>query len=426
MSEAAVAGGIKAGDDALSAVATAIAQGLTVDSRDVLHDAAAAPLLDATMATEGAVAETPFGWVGSPWSLTGACLFNAAMTVATIGVYSFWGRTEIRRRLWSSVRLKGEPLVYHGTGFEMFKGFTAALLVVLLPLFLFGTFVVIWYGQASGGWGLYQSALFLVVYPVLKSLATYRARRYRLGRTSWRGIRGSATGSSGEFAFLSWATSLLYPLTLGWIAPWRALYIQRFLIGDTMLGDRQLEMKGSTGSLYLRFGLLWIATIGIVLGTLFVIGHVFAGADFTTKVPGRMPVDFSRVTRAQWLELGGTLAGAIFVWSLISSFYRSSLYNLTANATVMLPPANDPAAGNLRFKLTTRGPRLIWLFVTNQLLTYGTLFVLRPIATARTMRYFTKHLTIVGSAGLERIGRNPNSARAEGEGLAQAFDFDAF
>ena len=365
--------------------------------------------------------ELRFTWKGSPWALLGPCLFNGLMTLVTLGVYSFWGRTEIRRRMWASVRLEGEPLVYHGAGLELFKGFVAALIVVLLPIFILGMVVVVAFGQASKGWGVYQFALFLFVYPVLKSLATYRARRYRLARTSWRGIRGSMAGSAGEFAFLSWATSLLYPLTLGWIAPWRALYIQRFLIGDTMLGDRRLRLGGSTGKLYLTFSLLWIGTAVLVAAALYGVGAILGGTaqHFDT------PADWARVTRGQWAKLAGILLAASFVWSLISSFYRATLYNMTANGTVMVT-SDGANAAPVHFKLTTRGPQLIWLFVTNQLLTYGSLFVLRPIATARNMRYFSRNLSIVGPFAPAHLRPNPNAAVSEGEGLAQAFDFDAF
>ena len=367
------------------------------------------------------ITDTPFTWMGSPWRLFGTCLFNALMTIATIGVYSFWGRTEIRRRMWSSVRLHGEPLVYHGTGTELFKGFLAALLIVLLPIFLIGTATVIAFGQASSGWGIYQGALFLIVYPVLKTLATYRARRYRLARTSWRGIRGNVNGSAGEFAFLSWATSLLYPLTIGWIAPWRALYIQRFLIGDTMLGDRKLEMKGSTASLYWRFGILWIGTIILFAGASTAVVAIIGPEKFAS----RSPLAWGTVTRTQWAETIAIIVAALFVWSLISSFYRSSLYNLSANATFALPPG-QPGAATWRFNLATRGRHLIWLYVTNQLITYGSLFVLRPIATARSMKYFAEHLSITGPFDPSGIRQNSNAAVTEGEGLAQAFDFDAF
>lgn len=365
--------------------------------------------------------ELRFGWTGSPWRLFGACLFNAFMSLITIGIYSFWGRTEIRRRMWSSVRLDGEPLVYHGTGGELFKGFMAALLVVLLPIFIFSSVLVVTYGQASQSWAVYQLMLFVIVYPVLKALAQYRARRYRLARTSWRGIRGTMAGSPGEFAFLSWATSLLYPVTLGWIAPWRALYVQRFLICDTVLGDRRLRLGGSTSRLYLTFSLLYIGTLVIMLVVFYAIGTILGPQIGAMKTPQ----DWARVGRAQIYELAGVVFAALFVWSLVSSFYRASLYNMTANATVIMPP-DGSTAPPLRFKLATKGPALIWLFVTNAALTYGSLFVLRPIATARTMRYFTRNLSLVGAFDPAMLRQNTTAMLSEGEGLAQAFDFDAF
>ena len=66
------------------------------------------------------------------------------------------------------------------------------------------------------------------------------------------------------------------------------------------------------------------------------------------------------------------------------------------------------------------------MFITNQIITYGSLFVFKPIAMARTMRYFANNLSIVGHFDPAAIRQNPNVALAEGEGLAQAFDFDAF
>ena len=98
---------------------------------------------------------------------------------------------------------------------------------------------------------------------------------------------------------------------------------------------------------------------------------------------------------------------------------------MTANATYVRPP-DGSGLPLLRFHLNTRGPQLIWLYVTNQLLAYGSLFVLRPIATARSMRYFVQHLAIVGAFDPATVRQNSNAKLSEGEGLAQAFDFDAF
>ena len=105
------------------------ASGTPISDTASVPSVAAAPALPTS---------TQFTWHGSPWALTGACLINAILMVLTVGIYGFWGRTEIRRRMWSSVRLNGEPLAYHGTPQELLKGFFAVMLVVLVPLFLLG------------------------------------------------------------------------------------------------------------------------------------------------------------------------------------------------------------------------------------------------------------------------------------------------
>ena len=362
---------------------------------------------------------TPFTWHGSPWALTGACFVNAILMLLTVGIYGFWGRTEIRRRTWSSVRLNGEPLAYHGTPQELLKGFLAVLVVVLVPLFLLGMAVVVFFGQASAVFGIYQVALFLGIYPVLAAIAFYRARRYRLSRTSWRGVRGSIDGSSTSYGFLSWATAWAYPFTLGWIAPYRAVALQRKIVADTQLGDRRLHFSGSSSSLYGPYALLWFGTVILYFAVFGVLGFI-AG----TKITPQDPMWWARLSFTDWAEIVGAFVLAIVLWSIMSSFYYAKLYNLVASATTMTPSrTGDPP---LTFKLDVGGMKLIWLFVTNSLLTYLSAYILRPVATARSMKYFVEHLQVVGPFDPVSIGQNRSAIDQSGEGLGQAFDLDAF
>ena len=386
------------------------ASGTPIPDTASVPSVAAAPVLPTS---------TLFTWHGSPWALTGACLINAILMVLTVGIYGFWGRTEIRRRMWSSVRLNGEPLAYHGTPLELLKGFFAVMLVVLVPLFLLGMVVVVFFGQASAVFGVYQIALFLGIYPVLAAIAFYRARRYRLSRTSWRGVRGSIDGSSTSYGFLSWATAWAYPFTLGWIAPYRAVTLQRKLVADTQLGDRRLQFNGSSSSLYGPFALLWFGTVVLYFAVFGVFGWV-AGA----KVTPQNPMWWTRLSAKDWAEIVAVVMVAIVLWSIMSSFYYARLYNLVARSTSMTPSrTGDPP---LSFQLDVRGMKLIWLFVTNSLLTYLSVYILRPVATARSMKYFVEHLQVVGPFDPASIGQNRSILDQSGEGLGQAFDLDAF
>ncbi len=75
-------------------------------------------------------------WHGSPWSLAGLGLLNTMLTILTLGIYSFWGRTEARRRIWSMVRMNGEPFAYTGTGKELFLGYIIVFLIITVPTIL--------------------------------------------------------------------------------------------------------------------------------------------------------------------------------------------------------------------------------------------------------------------------------------------------
>src|SRR5262249_39832474 len=75
-------------------------------------------------------------WVHPPGGFAGLSILNGVLRILTLGVYHFWGKTEIRQRIWSAVRVDGEPLEYRGTGGELLRGFLIVFFLVLLPMIL--------------------------------------------------------------------------------------------------------------------------------------------------------------------------------------------------------------------------------------------------------------------------------------------------
>ena len=51
----------------------------------------------------------PLTW-HQPLGFVGLSILNFLMRIPTVGLYAFWGRTEVRKRIWSGIRLDGEPL----------------------------------------------------------------------------------------------------------------------------------------------------------------------------------------------------------------------------------------------------------------------------------------------------------------------------
>jgi uncharacterized membrane protein YjgN (DUF898 family) len=70
-------------------------------------------------------------------------LINGLLSLITLGIYRFWGKTKIRKYLWSSAEIDGDRFEYIGTGREKFLGFLVALVVLainmaVVQLILFG------------------------------------------------------------------------------------------------------------------------------------------------------------------------------------------------------------------------------------------------------------------------------------------------
>jgi len=360
--------------------------------------------------------EIDITWSGSPWKLVGLSFVNTLLMILTLGIYGFWGRTEVRRRIWSSVRLNGEPLRYTGTGKELMLGFLVVFGVVLFPVLAITVAVIITFGPESMAARVVQFALYVVFF-FLVGMAVYRARRYRLSRTNWRGIRGTMIGSSLRYALIAFATVILYPLTIGWIAPWRANMLQRRLTRETVFGNQQLGYDGTSGPLYARYAVVWIGTIAILAGAGFAIFGMLGPKLLSlaeAAASGAPPV---QLTAREIASVLGILFGAFCLWSIVSAWYRASMANHFARSTTY------QAA---RFSLAIGPGGLIWLFLSNLFLIVFTLGILRPVAEARMARYLVERMRLNGPVDLAEIAQSEAALGRTGEGLAQAFDVDAF
>jgi len=71
-------------------------------------------------------------------------------------------------------------------------------------------------------------------------------------------------------------------------------------------------------------------------------------------------------------------------------------------------------------------PSLVWLAASNYLIRLLSLGFLSAVTEARSMRYIVDRLSCDGAIAWSQIGQNPDVLLRRGEGLAEAFDVDAF
>jgi uncharacterized membrane protein YjgN (DUF898 family) len=88
--------------------------------------------------------------------------------------------------------------------------------------------------------------------------AVYRARRYRLSRTIWRGVRFSMTGSGWDYAWRAGLWMLLVIVTFGVALPWYLTALERFKMRHTSFGSLAGRFEGTGWDFFKRAWWLWL------------------------------------------------------------------------------------------------------------------------------------------------------------------------
>lgn len=180
---------------------------------------------------------------------------GAFLLMVTLGIYRFWLSTDMRRFLWANTEIADESLEYTGTPVELLLGFLiaiATLVPVYTALFLFGLGIM---GQWSAVIGFAALTWF-------GQFAVYRARRYRLTRTVYRGLRFHQTGSATRYATVAIFWWLMIAVTLGLLYPWAQANLERYKMSHTFYGDQRGYFAGSGTRLFARGVLMWLMVMG--------------------------------------------------------------------------------------------------------------------------------------------------------------------
>ena len=197
----------------------------------------------------------PVAFSGSRGEFFDLAKRGAALEFVTLGFYRFWLLTDIRRHLWSNTLIDGDAAEYTGRGKELLIGFLVAL-AILVPIYL-GYFLI---GLEAEHYQAFASIPLIAFFFLFGQFAIYRARRYRLTRTVWRGVRFWMTGSGWIYALQASLWGVLMILTLGLILPWRAAALERYKMRHSHYGDLQGSFEGRGWEFFKRGWWLWLLT----------------------------------------------------------------------------------------------------------------------------------------------------------------------
>jgi uncharacterized membrane protein YjgN (DUF898 family) len=151
---------------------------------------------------------------------------------------------------------------------------------------------------------------------LLGQFAVFRARRYRLSRTIYRGVRCHQDGSAVRYAICAAFWWSLIVLTLGLAYPFAQSRLERFKMRHTYFGNLQGRFEGSGWRLFFRGLGMWLIVVGpLAFALIFAVATVdwdkvgtagissSSGADFLNQIEKASPNLYAAL---------GVLIGAVF------------------------------------------------------------------------------------------------------------------
>lgn len=335
---------------------------------------------------------------------------NLLLMIVTLGIYRFWATTRVRQYLWSRTRLMGEPLEWTGTGKELFIGFLLVLLLIGVPFLVlqFGLQALALRGHAGLAALLALTLPILILY--LVGVARFRALRYRLSRTWWRGIRGGSDNPGFVYGLSwMWKTVVGYiPLML--LIPWSMVSLWNERWGAMSFGSERFHATAKAGPVFKRFLLFYLAPfllvlVGVAVAAL--LGTGFLGFGVRSSFP--LPLQI--------------LAGAVIV---LGVYLLLGLIALSFYAAFLREAIGALSLGDVRFRFEASTSDWINLLIVDVLLVIGTLGFGILFLSYRHWKFFITHLDGEGALDPATLGQSTTRTPRQGEGLLDAFDVGAF
>lgn len=315
------------------------------------------------LAQEGDAKAMRLRFHGKGHSLFGIFVVNTLLTLLTLGVYYFWGRAKIRRYMHGQTALHDSRFSNTTKGGELCVGWVKAVLLIVTITVLAEVPSFFWENMTHEWITLIAFyGLFIFVFLPMAIVGSWR---FRLSRTSWRGIRLSFRGRAKTFFKLYYVGVLKTLFTLGFYYPYFETKMRRFMTKDTRFGTGRFDFSGRGRDLFAPFAMC-------VLLSPFTLFLCWAWYS-------------ARKTRYYWSRT--TLEGIPFLSTVSAS-------------------------------------RLLSLKVGNFILLFFSLGLAWPWVAVRNSKFWCAHLALGGQPDFSRVAQDFSDAGTTGEGMSDYLDFE--
>ncbi len=187
-------------------------------------------------------------------------IVNWLLTLVTLGLYYPWARAKRLRYIYGQTALNDERFHFAGTGKEMFRGF---IKLILFYIAIIACYILIL--KMVNSPLLAILFLYLAIFAIIP-FAIHGSFRYKMSKTSYRGIRFGYRGNRNELVknFFKWF--LLTIVTLGFYGAWLEMNIRRYTHQNIRYGDVEFSNQANGGDYFIlnfKGYILTLITLGI-------------------------------------------------------------------------------------------------------------------------------------------------------------------
>lgn len=334
---------------------------------------------------------------------------NLLLTIVTLGIYRFWATTREREYLWSKTQFIDERLEWTGRGIELFIGFVLAFLLIGIPFIVIQLVSqgLIFRGEALIA-GLVTFTMFLSLF-YLTGIAYFRALRYRLSRTYWRGIRGGSNDPGFRYGL-----SYMWKTVVGWLpmfllVPWSMISLWNDRWNAMSFGPHQFSANAQWKPLMKRYLLFYLVPFLLLVG-----GAIFGIA---MAVSGGTPDAL--------VNSGAAIGGIMVVLAILSFYIVLPLAALAYYSKYFRLAVGGLRLHTLEFDFQARAADWILFFLGNVAIVIFTLGIGYIFLPYRNWKFFIDHMEAFGEINIDDLTQSDTIVEKHGEGLLDAFDVGA-
>jgi uncharacterized membrane protein YjgN (DUF898 family) len=324
-------------------------------------------------------------------------IVNLALSIATLGIFSAWAKVRSKRYFYGNTYIGEHNFDYHGDPRRILLG-----RMIALGILLGYTATIHFIPAMTFVWVVF----FLFATPWLLNASL----RFNARNSSYRNVRFNFSGTyGGAFtAYVLWG--ILAVITVFTTYPLARRARDQYNINNHQFGGKQFhaEIPGwPIYRIYLLALLLFLGGVAVI--ALFVMGTAFAGMDVKSIDP-KQPATMLPLIAVMSVSYAFTLL-------VLMTFVGTKVFNLALNHTVL--------ADRFRFESNLSPLRMIWLVISNLVLTLVTLGLFYPWAATRMARYHREQIAVTGPVEMNGfVSEAALSQGAIGEEIASFFDVD--